>query len=249
MIEAKKFDDKFYDSQADGSYQSALVILPLINALIKPRSVLDVGCGVGTWLKVWSEKFNVQDIVGIDGDYVNREHLKIPQQNYLGKDLKQSFSLGRKFDLAMSVEVGEHLPESVSTILVDNLIQHSDVVVFSSANLEQRGTYHINEKPPEFWAKIFAERKYIAVDILRDRIWNDESVEWWYRQNILIYVNKDSIDKFPALAERAKFTSIDSLFRIHPKLWKYRNEENETRSHLGSFLKWKLSEIKKSIFK
>jgi SAM-dependent methyltransferase len=248
MIEAKKFDEKFYDSQADGSYNSALAVLPIIDELIHPRSVLDVGCGVGTWLKVWKENLGVEDVIGIDGDYVSRESLRIPQNLFDGRDLKLPFDLGRKFDLAMSVEVGEHLPIGSAGTLVDNLVKHADLVVFSSANLQQRGTYHINEQPPEFWAKLFTERNYVPVDIIRDEIWNDDRVEWWYRQNIIVYTNRNILHQFPALEEKAKHTFSDCLFRIHPLLWKYRNEEVDERSQWLSFLRWKLSSLRKNLF-
>ena len=248
MIEEKKYDSGFYDSQHRGSFKSAQVILPFIQQWVKPLSVLDVGCGVGTWLKVWKEEIGVSDVIGIDGEYVNRQMLQIPADNFISKDLKESFSLNRKFDLVMSLEVGEHLPTEKSALFVENLCRHGDVVVFSAALLKQQGTYHINEQLPEFWAKLFLERGYVAVDILRDQIWNNEKVEWWYRQNIILYVKKEVLKNYPALEERAKHTNPDCLVRIHPLLWKYRNEEVETRSNWLSFIQWKLSAVKKNLF-
>jgi len=249
MIEEKKYDTGFYDSQYRGSYESARIILPFIREWINPSSVLDVGCGVGTWLKVWKDELGVKDIVGIDGAYVDRDMLQISPEHFVSKDLKEPFSLGRKFDLVMSLEVGEHLPTEKSSLLVDNLVLHGDMVLFSAALLEQHGTYHINEQLPEFWAKYFVERNFVPVDILRDKIWTNDKVEWWYRQNIILYVHKDILDKYPVLKERAVHTNPECLVRIHPLLWKYRNEEVEERSHWGSFIVWKVSDMKKKWFK
>ncbi len=249
MIEEKKYDSGFYDSQYQGSFDSAKVILPLLRQWINPSSVLDVGCGVGTWLRVWKDELGVADIVGIDGDYVDRKMLQIPEENFVSKDLKESFSLNKSFDLVMSLEVGEHLPTDKSAILIDNLVKHGNMVLFSAALLEQHGTYHINEQLPEFWAKLFTERNFVAVDIIRDKVWSNDKVEWWYRQNIVLYVHKDFIDLFPVLKQRSEHTNPECLVRIHPLLWKYRNEEVEERSHLGSFLVWKLSSIKKKLTK
>jgi SAM-dependent methyltransferase len=248
MIEEKKYNDGFYDSQYRGSYQSAQVILPYIQQWVDPKSVLDVGCGVGTWLKVWKDDLHVSDILGIDGDYVNRQLLQIPAENFVSNDLKEAFSINRKFDLVMSLEVGEHLPTNTSGMFVENLCRHGNIVVFSAALPKQQGTYHINEQFPEFWAKLFMERGYVAVDILRDQIWNNDNVEWWYRQNIIIYVNKDELKNYPSFEERAKYTNLDCLVRIHPLLWKYRNEEVETRSKWLPFIQWKLSAVKKNLF-
>jgi SAM-dependent methyltransferase len=247
MIEEKKYDSGFYDSQFEGSYESARIILPLIRQWIQPQSVLDVGCGLGTWLNVWKES-GVVDILGVDGDYVDRKKLQISPENFVSRDLKEPFSLDRKFDLVMSLEVGEHLPTEKSSLLIDNLTRHGSIILFSAALLEQHGTYHINEQLPEFWAKFFVERNYVPVDILRDAIWNNNNVEWWYRQNIILYVHRDTLDSYPILKERAKHTNPECLVRIHPLLWKYRNEEVEQRSYWGSFIVWKVSELKKKWF-
>lgn len=249
MIEAKKYDERFYDSQVDGSFLSAKAVVPIINSLVHPKSVLDVGCGVGTWLRVWKDQFSIKDIKGIDGEYVNLRQLIIPNEDFIAKDLKKEFNLHRKFDLVMCLEVGEHLPREASQILVDNLVNHGDIIIFSSANLHQRGTYHINEQAPEFWAGLFSKRNFIPVDILRNIIWNNDQIEWWYRQNILIYVNPERIAMYPQLSDAAKNTNPDCLFRIHPLLWKYRNEELKERSRIISFINWKLSAAWKKISK
>ncbi|MDX2047195.1 MAG: class I SAM-dependent methyltransferase [Chitinophagaceae bacterium] len=245
VIEQEKYDERFYDSQAAGSLRSAKIVLPLVKNLIQPASVLDVGCGVGAWLKVWKDNLGVSDIIGIDGEYVSRESLQIPEKNFISKDLKGSFALNRKFDLVMSLEVGEHLPHETSAQFISNLVSHGNIVLFSAAMLHQTGTYHINEQLPEFWASLFMKHDYMPVDIIRDKIWNDDTVEWWYRQNILLYVHRDILNRHPLLMEKAKHTNPDCLVRIHPLLWKYRNEEVEIRSHWISFIRWKLAFLTK----
>src|ERR1039458_216669 len=40
-----------------------------------------IGCGDGTWLSVF-RKLAVDDILGIDGDYVTRDLLQIPQDRF-----------------------------------------------------------------------------------------------------------------------------------------------------------------------
>jgi SAM-dependent methyltransferase len=248
MIEEKKYDKKFYESQADGSYASARIILPMVQQWLSPTSVLDVGCGVGTWLRVWQSELGVQDVFGIDGDYVRRDQLQIPPSCFVSRDLKAAFDLGRKFDLVMSLEVGEHLPTESSEAFVQNLTRHGDAVLFSAALLGQHGTYHINEQLPEFWARHFSKFGFSAVDIVRDKVWNDDRVEWWYRQNIVLYVRTGVLEKYPELSERAKHTNPECLVRIHPLLWRFRNQEVEERSAWFSFIRWKLSSVKKKIF-
>lgn len=53
---------------------SSNIVAPLIVEMFKPSSVLDAGCGIGTWLKSFLD-IGISDVIGIDGDYVSREQL------------------------------------------------------------------------------------------------------------------------------------------------------------------------------
>ena len=104
----RKFQQKF----AEGSLTSARVIVPIVMNLLQPRSVVDVGCGTGAWLSEFRNQ-GVPQILGLDGEYVNREELLIPAASFRSVDLTfQLPDLGRSFDLAVSLEVAEHLPSS-----------------------------------------------------------------------------------------------------------------------------------------
>src|SRR5947209_2323721 len=94
------YDAAFYAVQADGSLRSARVIVPLVMELVKPASVLDVGCGLGTWLAAFAEH-GVADFLGMDGDYVDRAKLKIPTDRFRAADLTNPPHPGRTFDLAV----------------------------------------------------------------------------------------------------------------------------------------------------
>ncbi|MSU72459.1 MAG: hypothetical protein EXS43_08970 [Opitutus sp.] len=51
------------DEAKPGSSRSAEVVVPVVRELLAPGSVLDAGCGLGTWLRVWQQN-GVQDILG-----------------------------------------------------------------------------------------------------------------------------------------------------------------------------------------
>jgi SAM-dependent methyltransferase len=182
------YDPNFYAVQAGGSYRSARRIVPLLLERMAVGSVLDVGCGVGTFLRVFGEH-GVGDIQGVDGDYVPRGQLLIDAGRFLGRDLGEPLDLGRRFDLVMSLEVAEHLPEALAGRFVDNLCRHGSVVLFSAAIPGQGGTHHVNERWPGYWAGLFAERGYRVLDILRPLLWNDGEVEYWYCQNCLLFAD------------------------------------------------------------
>jgi SAM-dependent methyltransferase len=206
------YDDKFYRSQADGSARSASVVVPIVLALFRPKSVVDVGCGTGSWALAFSDH-GVADYVGVDGDYVDRSMLRIPDDRFKSADLQKPIGLGRRFDLACSLEVAEHLPPESAEAFVAELTSLADVVLFSAAIPNQGGMDHVNEQWPTYWAGLFAKRGYIAADCIRPRIYGDPSVEWWYQQNILVFCKPDRCPS-TAIPVAGSF----SLNRIHPQM-------------------------------
>ncbi len=190
------YDNKFYDYINIGSASSARVILPKLLSQLDVKSVLDVGCGQGAWLSIWQE-LGVSDIIGIDGEYVNREKLLIGKEQFVGYDLSKSIKLDRKFDLVQSLEVAEHIPEQYSKEFVSNLVRHGDIILFSAAAKGQGGDEHINEQDYEFWRAIFAEFDYSPIDCVRSEVSGNSDVEPWYRYNSFIYVSHSVIDNLP----------------------------------------------------
>jgi SAM-dependent methyltransferase len=191
---ASPYSSSFYSSFAGGSRSSADAVLPVLNGWMKAptSSVLDVGCGIGTWLAAW-QALDVTDVRGVDGDYVNRSALLIDESQFLAHDLTTPLDLGRTFDVAQCLEVAEHLPHESSQTLVDSLCRHADVVLFSAAAPSQPGNHHINCQWPSYWVERFALRGYRAFDAFRPQLWEDERVDYWYRQNCWLFVAEGAV--------------------------------------------------------
>jgi hypothetical protein len=168
-------------------------IIPIILELTKPSSVIDIGCGIGTWLKVFDE-YGIMDYVGVDGEFVDRDLLKIGADKFYPQDLREKWSLNRKFDLVVSLEVAEHLSEDVADLFVSVLVSHGDNILFSAAIPGQGGQNHLNEQWPVYWQKKFEQYGFFCHDIVRPLIWNNSKIDWWYRQN-MIFVSKNPSNK------------------------------------------------------
>lgn len=249
MEEKKYYDKKFYDLLQNGSYKSAQLVLPLVEEIFHPSSVLDLGCGVGYWIKVWKDEMKVDDVLGVEGSYVTEDMFYLDKKYLRNEDLKRPLDLGRKFDLVMSLEVAEHIEEKYADTFIENLVNSGDVILFSAAIKGQIGTYHINEQMPEYWAAKFARRNFVAVDYLRPIIWNEKGIDYWYRQNILLFIKRDKLIQYPKLDEAFQGTKPNYLTRIHPeKYFAYVEEANQLQS-LGGFIKYHLYRLKKRIKK
>jgi SAM-dependent methyltransferase len=207
-VKAQLYTDEWFLSRREMTSQSAGAIATFVRKLIQPRSVIDLGCGTGAWLSA----FGLDDVVGVDGNYVSRALLQIPAERFVAHDLKTPFRSERTFDLALSIEVAEHLPEACGPILVSSLAGLAPAVLFSAAIPHQPGTGHVNCQWPDYWRDLFAKRGYAAVDCIRLRFWDDPRVRYFHVQNLILYLRRDYLSAF-GLEE----TSVPRL--VHPHLY------------------------------
>jgi SAM-dependent methyltransferase len=210
------YSEQFYQTHQDGARRSARAIVPLVLKLLQPKSVVDVGCGIGVWLSVFKEH-GVEDIYGVDGEYVNRQALKIPVERFLPFDLTKPLALQRQFDLVVSLEVAEHLPAECAATFVQSLVKLGPVVLFSAAIPFQGGVEHVNEQWPDYWARLFAAADYVALDCLRRQVWQNENVEWFYAQNILLFVRRAYIAGQSTLQRECERNAGLPHALVHPK--------------------------------
>lgn len=198
------YDGLFFDYVDAGALRSARRVVAVISSEIEVKSVLDVGCGRGGWAATWKQ-LTEANIVGVDGDYVDRKTLKIELSEFRVQDLNRPFDLGERFDLVQSLEVAEHLMPASSSNFVASLVKHGDIVLFSAAVPGQGGTQHINERPLEFWRDLFAQHGYEAYDFVRSRIVANHEVEPWYRYNSILYASSSGAKR---LSEAVRLSRV-----------------------------------------
>jgi SAM-dependent methyltransferase len=228
MDRAKAYNRTFFARHEEGSRRSAEVVLPLLLSLTGANSLVDVGCGNGTWLAV-GRRLGVERMFGLDGDYVDPQTLLISAEDFRAIDLTQPFDPPDRFDLALSLEVAEHLPPERAKSFVADLVGLAPIIAFSAAIPMQGGIGHINEQWPDYWHELFAEHGYRAFDVIRGLVWEDIRVEPWYAQNIFVYARRLRCDQQgQSLPMRV----------VHPRLFQYRMVELLEQVERSPF--WKL---------
>ena len=216
MAELRPYTEEFYRDIEEGALRSAGELVPLVLQLVQPKSVVDVGCGAGAWLSVFV-KYGVNDVLGVDGDWIDKKMLRIPEEQFMFFNLKQPLRLDRQFDLIVSLEVAEHLPSECAETFVDSLVRLGPVVLFSAAIPFQGGVDHINEQWPQYWMRLFQEKRYEVIDCIRKKIWENENVKWWYSQNVLLFARRDYLESNPLLKREFESTVVSQLSLIHPE--------------------------------
>jgi hypothetical protein len=217
MTRTGPYDEAFYAPFTESSAASARVIVPEIVALLNPASVVDVGCGEGVWLAVFHEH-GVERTVGIDGDHVKKDRLHIPPSSFLVRDLSKAFAIPETFSLVVSLEVAEHLPKGCAETFVNSLTALGKAVLFSAAVPYQAGIHHVNLQWQDYWADLFAARGFVAVDAIRPIVWRNESVSFFYRQNMLLFVEENHLRAHPAVVQAWERTRHAPLSIAHPQL-------------------------------
>lgn len=200
MAKHELYDAGFFESIHGWALESARRVVPVVFDLIRPNSVVDVGCGDGTWLSVFLES-GVNDGLGIDGDYIDRGSLLIPVEKFRPIDLqRERIDLGPRFDLAVSLEVAEHLGEPLAAGFVSDLTSLAPVVLFSAAIPHQQGVGHVNEQWPDYWVTRFASCGFQIVDRIGLRFWDETSMPSFYAQNMFLFAEREYVENTPMLA-------------------------------------------------
>jgi SAM-dependent methyltransferase len=226
------YSSQYFEKVSQESRSSAAAVVPVVCTLLNPRSVVDVGCGTGAWLAAFMN-VGIRDVRGVDG-FCPADELEIPAEKFLQADLTQPLPVHRSFDLALCLEVAEHLSADHSEQLVKTLTELAPMVLFSAAVPYQGGCHHVNEQWPQYWIERFARQDFVPLDLFRRRLWSSEPVSWWYAQNLLLFVRAALVNKVPStryLADRV--SDIPAL--VHPRCFlqlAWRNRVLETALEL-----------------
>lgn len=175
------YDAGFFETIREGCRASANAVAPIVHAAVDhPKRVVDVGCGEGWWARAFEQ-------LGCEATGIDGPGTQSILERFIPHDLGQPLpTLAAGFDLAVSLEVAEHLPPDRAAGFVAEICALAPVVLFSAAIPGQGGTGHVNEQWPAYWVELFSRCGFAVSGALRWRIWDDDRIENWYRQNLLV---------------------------------------------------------------
>ena len=186
------YDESFYATFRPRSLQSAKLILGLLTRHFVIRSVVDFGAGTGA-LSEAAHLAGAAVAVGIEGQWLEQSRLRFAGAEYRYQDLNSVIDLDRCFDLAISVEVAEHLHPSRGPTFIDDLCRASEQILFAAALPRQGGDGHINCRPHSYWVEEFRRNGYVCLDAVRPHVWYDPRVEPWHAQNCFLFAKSGSL--------------------------------------------------------
>jgi SAM-dependent methyltransferase len=207
--------------QEAANASSAGRILDIITDYYRPESVLDVGCGIGTWLKV-AQSRGISDISGIEGSWADPSRLQVEPHLLKIIDLEKGFDLARRFDLVICLEVAEHVSAGSADHFIASLTRHAPVVLFSAAIPYQGGHHHVNEQFLPYWIERFSRFNFQPLDVIRGKIWNDETILWWLRQNALLFAEQELVARDERLRRAADESAAHPMSLVHPDVYLHR---------------------------
>lgn len=193
-------------------------IVPVLINLFHPRRILDVGCGIGTFLACF--KSAGVDVLGMDGPWVNKELLyrNISEDEFIEQDLSKPFHLDTKFDLVLSLEVAEHIEPASADVFVQNLVSAGKVIVFSAAVPGQGGQNHVNEQWLLYWKEKFLQHDFVVHDVLKQYFWNNPHIFFWYKQNMVVVAHKDHVFQNPM-----HYNALEDV--VHKEMFAFRLDQ------------------------
>lgn len=187
------YPESFYSSVTKRAQASSEIVAEILQDVLKPRSIIDVGSGEGAWINTMSHRFpSALDLTAIDlqphrSEYFEQLSSSKLNFEFILRDFEKDHTLpNQNYDLAICLEVLEHLQTQTAEQLAAEFAKNCSVLIFSAAVKGQGGTGHINENSLDYWIRLFQQNDFIALDILRPKLARNKQVPDYYKQNMIL---------------------------------------------------------------
>jgi SAM-dependent methyltransferase len=208
----KAYNHKFYSSVFYRGKLTANIVLTLLARYFDPKVIFDYGCGYGAWAIESAQLFPKSKVIGFDFKAAieknNLSFNKITNLSFSALDLAAKSNSYNNCDLAICLEVVEHIPENSALNLIEQMCKTAKVILFSGAIPGQGGTEHINEQPLKYWISQFNKHGWIAVDLVRPTIVSNKAIPSYYKSNIFVFVPVSNLQKIVTSIHSMKLQNI-----------------------------------------
>jgi hypothetical protein len=137
------------------------------------------------------------------------------------------------------LEVAEHISESAADRFIESLTSHAPVVLFSAAIPYQGGAHHVNEQFLPYWVERFSHFNFRPLDVIRGKIWNDQTILWWLRRNVVVFAEQELLARNERLRRAADESAAYPLSLVHPDVYL-------SRMHMGMQAMEKMGQLAKA---
>lgn len=191
MPEQPTYAHDLYRDHDAATRHSAQTVLALTLDMLPPvHSVVEFGCGVGTWLAA-AKSLGVEHVLGYEGDGPDDGHLLVEADEFRRIDFATATPLSSaRHDLALSLDVAQHLPHAAVAPFIAALCGATDFVIFSAAAPGRGDTGPINKTWPAYWTDLFAEHDFAALDPFHEQNGYDGGIKSTYCKNTLLLVKR-----------------------------------------------------------
>lgn len=148
-------------------------------------TVMDLGCGPGYYIHT----FTKADLLasGRDGNPHTYELTKgAGYYRELHTPLKE-IEVKYKFDLVLSLEVGEHIPQEFEQVFLDNIVRSAKKwIILSWAVPGQKGDGHVNCRSNQYIINEMLDRNY-TMQLLETQQLRKKSTAPWFKNSLMCF--------------------------------------------------------------
>jgi hypothetical protein len=186
----KAYPPKFFTKREHWKKKVYKIMAEDIDKMFNPNSVIDIGCGSGFIMKY----INADKKQGIEGTANVYKVLRVDKNMVDIRDLRniihQDYPL---YDIAVSIEVAEHIEPQFANTFVENLCNLSHTIILTAAPPNQGGNHHVNCQPKEYWKEKFKKFNFQyskQTDSLRNKWKSHIPQKYAYLYNNLMVFKK-----------------------------------------------------------
>lgn len=179
------YNKRYFQTIEQAEKVQAESLADILIEMYDPKSVGDVGCATGLYLV----PFLTRGVVAVGWDSAD---YAVDQKLVPGvekADITETM-VGINVDLAICLEVLEHIDNDLCGGVIQNLVNMSELIIFSAAQPGQKGTGHINCKPKKHWETLFNIRGYNrdpeAEARILDHVTKNDHAEW-FKNNLQVF--------------------------------------------------------------